>query len=79
MMDGEEIRCHTEWIHLAKDTVPWWILVNTTIKLWLDKRHTLLAKLKATSCVMTVLSGVYHQSVHVQFAVHKVAIGQVAL
>jgi len=34
MMDEEEIRFHTEWIHLAEDTVPWWILVNTAVNLW---------------------------------------------
>jgi hypothetical protein len=79
MMEEEEIRCHTEWIHLAEERVPWWILVNTAVNLWVAQKDILLAKLKATSCVMALPQGICSRSVQVQFVVHKLAMGHVAL
>ena len=39
-MDKEEIRCHTQWIRLAEDTVPRWILVNVAVNLWAAQKAT---------------------------------------
>jgi hypothetical protein len=40
MMDEEKIRCYTEWIQLAENRVPWRILVNTAVNLWVTQKDT---------------------------------------